>query len=635
MSKISSFKRDWDGEPPSSQETNHTVGNSTSLPGSSTATSSAGAAPKPGGTKRFAAIMAALQNANIDNKATGKMVTTNAVSVSQSSTTTTSSSTAAWVDSLSTSGFTSSAQSTTSAPTKRSHEDDAEESSKKRRGSREKDSSGIQMSLTLTNQNTVENRPAGVSKDNLVITLSYEQSQILELVKSGKNIFFTGSAGTGKSVLLREVIKALRRKHGKTQDAVAVTASTGIAACNIGGQTLHSFSGIGIGEGTPESLATKIKRNKNAVSRWLRCKVLIIDEVSMLDGDLFDRLARVACIIKKNTRPFGGIQLIVTGDFFQLPPVMKNGQPKFAFEAEKWGECVERTFNLTKVFRQKDPRFVDMLNEMRFGRLTPASIRTFHELARPISDGDIEATELFPRREDVDRANGFRMAALPGREESFPSRDGGIISDPVQRDKMLQNFMAPKDLTLKRDAQVMLLKNIDETLVNGTVGRVIGFYDATEVDVGEKGELIQVYEPGQKKQLSAAAKAKQKEQQAGPLKKYPLVEFRVPRGTRKLLVMPESFKVELPNGEVQVSRTQLPLILSWAMSIHKSQGQTLDRVKVDCGRIFEKGQAYVALSRATSLEGLQVLHFDPKKVLAHDKVKAWSQTLECIAHGGS
>jgi ATP-dependent DNA helicase PIF1 len=236
-----------------------------------------------------------------------------------------------------------------------------------------------------------------------------------------------------------------------------------------------------------------------------------------------------------------------------------------------------------------------MLNEMRFGRLTPASIRTFHELARPISDGDIDATELFPRREDVDRANSYRMAALPGREEPFASRDAGTVSDPVQREKMLQNFMAPKDLVLKIDAQVMLLKNIDETLVNGTVGRVTGFYDATEVDIGEKGELIQVYDPKEKKQLSAAGKAKLKEQQGGVLKKYPLVEFKVPRGTRQLLVMPETFKVELPNGEIQASRTQLPLILSWAMSIHKSQGQTLDRVKVDCGRIFEKGEFFFRL----------------------------------------
>lgn len=623
MSKISSFKRDWDGEPPTAPPTNPGVkAEDAQLSGASTKPAPA---PKPGGSSRFATIMAALQSAGLENKASGKMTPTPEPSSSTSSSAGTMSS---WAESRATS-ITSSAQSTSSAPSKRPRDDEAEKSVKKPRGSGEK---GVQMSLTVTEKNNKENQLVGTSKGNLVITLSYEQSQILKLVQEGKNIFFTGSAGTGKSVLLREIIKALRKKHAKSADAVAITASTGIAACNIGGQTLHSFSGIGIGEGTPESLATKIKKNKNASSRWLRCRVLIIDEVSMLDGDLFDRLARVACLMKKSPKPFGGIQLIVTGDFFQLPPVTKNGQPKFAFEAEKWSECVERTFNLSKVFRQKDPRFVDILNEMRFGRLTPASIRTFYELARPISDGDIDATELFPRREDVDRANYTRMAALSGREEVFPARDAGTISDPVQRDKMLQNFMAPKDLVLKLDAQVMLLKNIDETLVNGTVGRVIGFYDATEVDVGEKGELIQIYQPGEKKQLSAAGKAKQKEQQSAVLKKYPLVEFRVPRGTRQLLVMPDTFKVELPNGEVQVSRTQLPLILSWAMSIHKSQGQTLDRVKVDCGRIFEKGQAYVALSRATSLEGLQVLNFDPKKVLAHDKVKEWSRTLECITH---
>ncbi|KAJ1306990.1 hypothetical protein OPQ81_007970 [Rhizoctonia solani] len=641
MSRISSFKRDWDGEPPASvaeAKVQHAGVTSTTITAASTAataataatssqTSTSGVAPRPAGKSRFATIMAAL-HASQDGKASGKM---SCSSTPSSNTSPSQESTAAWVSSMSGSSSAQTSVSTRSSTTgKRSRDstEEADEAAKKRRPSREK--AGTQMNLTVMEKAAaVVGSGSSTGPEKLVITLSYEQSQILDLVKKGSNIFFTGSAGTGKSVLLREIIKALRKKYGKTQDAVAITASTGIAACNIGGVTLHSFSGIGIGEGTPENLAVKIKRNKNASSRWLRCKVLIIDEVSMLDGDLFDRLAKVACIIRKSAKPFGGIQLIVTGDFFQLPPVMKGGQPKFAFEAEKWSECVERTFNLSKVFRQKDPRFVDMLNEMRFGRLTPSSIRTFYELSRPIPNDGIDATELFPRREDVDRSNSLRMAALPGKEETFPARDAGTITDPVQRDKMLQNFMAPKELSLKVNAQVMLLKNIDETLVNGSVGRVVAFYDATEVDIGEKGELIQIYAPEEKKKNAK----KQKEQPQG-LKKYPLVEFRVPRGTRKLLVMPETFKVELPNGEVQVSRTQLPLILSWAMSIHKSQGQTLDRVKVDCGRIFEKGQAYVALSRATSLEGLQVLNFDPKKVQAHDKVKAWSQTLECIRHEG-
>ncbi|EUC55635.1 DNA helicase (PIF1), putative [Rhizoctonia solani AG-3 Rhs1AP] len=633
MSRISSFRRDWDGEPPAAVEettVQRTKVTSTTVVAASSQASASGAAPRPGGKSRLATIMAALQ-ASENNKASGKM---NPSSTAPSTMSMSQESTATWVDSVS--GFgspsTQTSMSTTqnslSGTSKRSRDstEEIEEMAKKQRPSREKSSAAMQTNLTVMEKAVVG---SATGSEKLVITLSYEQSQILDIVKKGSNIFFTGSAGTGKSVLLREIIKALRKKHGKAQDAVAITASTGIAACNIGGVTLHSFGGIGIGEGSPESLAMKVRKNKNALARWLRCKVLIIDEVSMLDGDLFDRLARVACIVRKSPKPFGGIQLIVTGDFFQLPPVVKGGQPKFAFEAEKWSECVERTFNLSKVFRQKDPRFVDMLNEMRFGRLTPASTRTFYELSRPIPDDGIQATELFPRREDVDRSNSLRMAALPGKEQVFSARDAGTITDPVQRDKMLQNFMAPKEISLKINAQVMLLKNIDETLVNGSVGRVIGFYDATEVDVGEKGELIHIYAPEERKKLAK----KQKDLPHG-LAKYPLVEFRVPRGTRKLLVMPDAFKVELPNGEVQVSRTQIPLILSWAMSIHKSQGQTLDRVKVDCGRIFEKGQAYVALSRATSLEGLQVLNFDPKKVQAHDKVKTWSQTLECITHEG-
>ncbi|CAE6398339.1 unnamed protein product [Rhizoctonia solani] len=630
MSRISSFKRDWDGEPPAIvAETATQSTRMTSTAVTSSQTSTTGAAPRPAGKSRLATIMAALQ-ATDGNKASGKM---NPSSTAPSTMSMSQESTATWVNSMS-KVETSSTQTSMTTPnssagaSKRTRDstEEVEETAKKQRSGRERSTAGMQTNLTVMEKAAVG---SATGSEKLVITLSYEQSQILEIVKKGSNVFFTGSAGTGKSVLLREIIKALRKKHGKAQDAVAITASTGIAACNIGGVTLHSFGGIGIGEGTPENLAMKVRKNKNALSRWLRCKVLIIDEVSMLDGDLFDRLARVACLVRKSPKPFGGIQLIVTGDFFQLPPVMKGGQPKFAFEAEKWPECVERTFNLSKVFRQKDPRFVDMLNEMRFGRLTPSSIRTFYELSRPIPDDGIQATELFPRRDDVDRSNNLRMAALPGKEHTFTARDAGTITDPIQRDKMLQNFMAPKELSLKLNAQVMLLKNFDETLVNGSVGRVTAFYDSTEVDVGEKGEVLQIYAPEEKKKLAK----KQKEQPHG-LVKYPMVEFRVPRGTRRLLVTPDAFKVELPNGEIQVSRTQLPLILSWAMSIHKSQGQTLDRVKVDCGRIFEKGQAYVALSRATSLEGLQVLNFDPKKVQAHDKVKAWSQTLECITYEG-
>ena len=189
------------------------------------------------------------------------------------------------------------------------------------------------------------------------VFLSDEQMSVLKLVaEQKKSVFFTGSAGTGKSVLLREIIKALRAKYTKELDRVAVTASTGLAACNVGGVTLHSFAGIGLGKEAVPELVKKIKRNAKAKNRWLRTKVLIVDEISMVDGDLFDKLEAIARAIRNNGRPFGGIQLIITGDFFQLPPVPDFGKiSKFSFDASTWNTSIEHTIGLTQVFRQKDP----------------------------------------------------------------------------------------------------------------------------------------------------------------------------------------------------------------------------------------------------------------------------------------
>ena len=190
------------------------------------------------------------------------------------------------------------------------------------------------------------------------VFLSDEQRSVLNLVaEQQKSVFFTGSAGTGKSVLLRETIKVLRDKYKREPDRVAVTASTGLAACNVGGVTLHSFAGIGLGKEPVPELVKKIKRNQKAKNRWMRTKVLIIDEISMVDGDLFDKLEAIARAIRNNGRPFGGIQLVITGDFFQLPPVPDHGgrEAKFSFDASTWNTSIEHTIGLTQVFRQKDP----------------------------------------------------------------------------------------------------------------------------------------------------------------------------------------------------------------------------------------------------------------------------------------
>ena len=195
------------------------------------------------------------------------------------------------------------------------------------------------------------------------VFLSDEQKKVLNLVaEAKKSVFFTGSAGTGKSVLLREIIKTLRKKWLREPDRIAVTASTGLAACNVGGVTLHSFGGIGLGKEAVPELVKKIKKNQKAKNRWMRTKVLIIDEISMVDGELFDKLEGIARIIRNNGRPFGGIQLVITGDFFQLPPVPDSGRlAKFAFDAATWNTSIEHTIGLTQVFRQKDPGKVFLL----------------------------------------------------------------------------------------------------------------------------------------------------------------------------------------------------------------------------------------------------------------------------------
>lgn len=197
------------------------------------------------------------------------------------------------------------------------------------------------------------------------ITLSEEQQRVLDLVvNQQKSVFFTGSAGTGKSVLMRSIIAELRKKYKKEGDRVAVTASTGLAACNIGGVTLHSFGGIGLGKEDVPTLVKKIKRNAKAKTRWIKTKILVIDEISMVDGDLFDKLEGIARTMRNNGRPFGGIQLVITGDFFQLPPVPdydnKSRGAKFAFDAGTWSTSVHHTIGLTEVFRQKDPGILSL-----------------------------------------------------------------------------------------------------------------------------------------------------------------------------------------------------------------------------------------------------------------------------------
>jgi ATP-dependent DNA helicase PIF1 len=233
----------------------------------------------------------------------------------------------------------------------------------------------------------------------------------------------------------------------------------------------------------------------------------------------------------------------------------------------------------------------------------------------------------FPTRAEVENANNMRMRNLQGETKIFEARDGGSIVDKEMRDKLLSNCMAPAQIALKKGAQVMLIKNIDDTLVNGSLGKVVGFMSEAQFDNYQENE--ENYYATQAMPPSAEDKPKLAAEPAGAsAARFPVVRFAIADGSsRDLLCQRESWKIELPNGEVQASRAQVPLILAWALSIHKAQGQTLERVRVNLSRVFEKGQAYVALSRATSMAGLQVIGFDPAKVMAHESVRRFYASL--------
>ncbi|KAH0590267.1 hypothetical protein H2248_012563 [Termitomyces sp. 'cryptogamus'] len=291
------------------------------------------------------------------------------------------------------------------------------------------------------------------------VQLSPEQQQVLDKVRSGHSVFFTGSAGTGKSVLLREIIDTLKERG----DTLGITASTGIAAVNIGGSTLHSWAGIGLGDQPAKRYIGKFfgnEQSRKILDRWKNVDTLIIDEVSMIDGSLFDKLEHIAREVRYNDHPFGGIQLVLSGDFCQLPPVSgrdKQGRqisPVFAFDANTWDACVGSPVILTRVFRQKDQHFIDMLNAMRFGQINDKS--AFTALSRKVEYADgIEPTELFSTRSEVDNANTFRLGQLKTEARIYTANDipgtdsNGVRVTPVQMARLLERLVVPKKIHLK------------------------------------------------------------------------------------------------------------------------------------------------------------------------------------------
>ncbi|KAG8738004.1 hypothetical protein FRC10_007418 [Ceratobasidium sp. 414] len=479
------------------------------------------------------------------------------------------------------------------------------------------------------------------------VILSAEQRHILQMVLAGKSVFFTGPAGTGKSVLLREIISQLQNRGVP----VAVTASTGIAAVNIQGKTLHSFAGERLSVPFREVAQMKNRRGAGGATcqsshqesqELTNYAAMVADPVSMVDARWFDVLSEIGKSIRGGDKPFGGLQLVVCGDFFQLPPVPEQayidaGIPiSFAFEAKCWDKAVPNTITLTKVFRQKqsgNTELVDMLNDMRLGVVSEASSKLFYGLSRKVEYNDgIRPTEIFPLRRLADAANKQQMNLLPGKQIVFNGQDvfgKDIYGLPVppERGKMLLDKMVMPQIVLKVGAQVMCVQNIPEAkIVNGSIGVIMRFSTPQEARVAPE-VLITI--PNADPKWKPGDKAPPPQISRWERRRWPVVRY---QNGETVMMTPFSFAHENADGGVEATRTQVPLILAWALtaSVHKAQGQTLERVKVDLEGTFEKGQAYVALSRCTTLEGLEVQNFSPALVFAHPKVINWARTLAVI-----
>lgn len=486
--------------------------------------------------------------------------------------------------------------------------------------------------------------------------LSAEQRHVLDLVRRGKNVFFTGAAGTGKSFLLRRIISELRALH--TSDRVAVTASTGLAALNIGGQTLHSWTKLGLMKGSKESmLASVMKRRKSQNTNWTNTQVLVVDEISMVPASMLEAIDYIARNYRGRTEtPFGGIQLVLCGDFFQLPPVPSRDMPRpqRAFEHPLWDEALDCQVLLHKVFRQNgDPRLIELLEALRHGRLTKEQELAFKKMSRNIDYGDgLEPTHLFPLRRDVDNYNRDKLSKIQSRQFTYIAKDSGKNEFELSK---LENLMADAKLQLKVGAQVMLITNMRDTdpcLVNGTRGAVVSF-----VPYLLEIEFHGLYRTGDIKHWNAALECRGNDslpyESRRVLEDYfgaedfpkmmscaahdtgllPLVDF---KDCGLYCLKEQEFTVESheidKNGKPKVlaTRLQLPYILSYALSVHKAQGQTIDRLRVNLGQVFETGQAYVAISRATHSDRLQIIKFRSDVVKTDPVVVDFYKKLERV-----
>lgn len=412
--------------------------------------------------------------------------------------------------------------------------------------------------------------------------MNRKQQEAIDAVLAGKNVFLTGQAGTGKS----EVIKYIVRKMEDRGARVGITSLTGISALAIQGMTIHSWAGVGIADKPADVLTRRVLRGKRKKA-WTETQLLIVDEVSMMSVDLFQKLDTVGRAVRRRVRlPFGGLQLLFSGDFCQLAPV----EGEYCFETALWDECQFHTVYLTENMRQADPQFQALLARVRLGEITPQDQQVLETRVGAQLAGAMEATRLYARRAQVEAINNRKLDELgPATRRAFTANDEVATTQDIQRDrlKMALERVCPARarLELAIGAQVMLLVNYgSETgLANGSRGVVEGYSPAG----------------------------------------FPVVRF----VHRTETIQPHEWTIQV-DEETQVFRKQIPLTLAYASTIHKCQGATLDAVQVSLGsEIFSDGQFYVALSRVRTLEGLTILDLDTSRLRCNDRVKRFYTTI--------
>lgn len=409
------------------------------------------------------------------------------------------------------------------------------------------------------------------------------QNQTLAILDAGHSIFLTGPAGSGKTFVLNQFIRDARA-DGKS---VAVTASTGLAATHLGGNTIHSWSGIGIADELHKRHVSDMSKSRQ--DQIINADILIIDEVSMLHDYRLDMVDQIAREVRGDSAPFGGLQVVLSGDFYQLPPINREDsrQGGFVTNSEAWEELDPVVCYLEEQHRQEDDELLEILTALRSNDLRRKHAETL--LARKVTRTpfDEPVTELYTKNINVDSVNQAKLEAMPGEiheyEMTSTGRKGSI-------EGLKKSCLAPEYLRLKKGAFVMFVKNSPEKkFVNGTLGTVVDF--AKETD-------------------------------------YPIVET---RDGRRIETKPETW--EMRDGEKKIaSVAQIPLRLAWAITVHKSQGMTLDAAHVDLSNAFVAGMGYVALSRVKSLKTLTLGGLNRTALMMHEEAHLLDEQLRQASH---